>query len=138
MKLLHKINAITLCIAMLLYISPYFGMFFQIPLAVIQLILATIITLKYKPLLDYKHLTMLNRYWLMVLGAFIGIALTGIGVTALKTYHLNYSNDLVLLFPGIVVCSALFVIPVFIAFYFGYTTFYITKYIVTNNKRHEP
>ncbi len=128
MKLLHKINLIVLCIATLLYISPYLGMFFQIPLAVTQLILAAIITLKYKPLLDYKHHRMLCKYWLMVLGALIGIALTGIGVAVLKNYDFNYSNDFVLLFPGIVVCSALFVIPIFIAFYFGYATFSITKY----------
>ncbi|KGO93241.1 hypothetical protein [Flavobacterium subsaxonicum] len=130
MKRIHQINVVALGLTTVVYIIPYFGMLLQIPLAIIQLIIASIITSKYKTQLDNKHRAMLKKYWLMVLTAFILIVALCIGAAIAKNYDFKYSNNLFMILPGIIICSVLFVFPMFIAFYSGYTTFSITKYLL--------
>ncbi|AWH83867.1 hypothetical protein HYN59_01480 [Flavobacterium album] len=117
MKTLHKINTWAVVTNLFLCIIPFLGMLALLPLGLLQLILAFIITGRYYRNLDRKRRSVLLKYWLFVT----------LEVTIMVV---------VCLFDGFSDLSAvflLFLFPACIAIYFVYTTYTITKYFKYGN-----
>lgn len=114
MKSIHKINTFAVAINLLLFIVPWFGMLAMIMLGVLQLLLAAGINIRYYRHLDRRHKNLLLTYWLFVIVDFAGIAVL-----------LCADSHFVGGIPSIILLS---LFPGFIAFYFVYTTYKITRY----------
>lgn len=103
LKILHKVNAIALFINLLLYITIYFGMLFQMALGFVQLTISIILIINYKQL-SKKTKNRLSTYWVLV---FISATLISL--------NLLYGND----FGNFLF---VFFIPMLIAVYFYFLT----------------
>ncbi|GGB76639.1 hypothetical protein GCM10007424_15810 [Flavobacterium suaedae] len=117
MKALHKINIVALAITLLLYFTVYLGMCAQVLLGVIQLVIASIISLYYSDRLSQKLKKNIKIYWILV------------GTSLVMAYifwtYFKYNDFLIV---------TLFVIPMLIACYFAYLTYKITQYLITSSK----
>lgn len=111
MKTLRKINNIAFYTTLILFITVYLGMLAQIPLGIIQVISAIIITYKMFLKSDYakKHLTI---YWIFTL--------TELYLFYLEQYHYQSSNDFIELLLMVF-------FPMAIAIYFKIIMNHITK-----------
>jgi hypothetical protein len=117
MKTIHRINAFVTSATLTLYLLIFLGMYAQIILGPLQLILAVVISIKY-----YNKMGLLNKklflcYWLAA-----AVALTA----AVITWQQNSSNDAV-------VILFLFVIPMTVACYFLYVTNKLNKHLCHEN-----
>ena len=117
MKTLHKINVYAVGVNILLIIIPFLAMLLLIPLGIIQIIIALIVTFKYYKRLDVKHRKIINLYWLFVALDFLGIAIMAITGDPTDIFKI----------------TALAILPPFIAIYFVYTTYTLTKYLGHGN-----
>jgi uncharacterized protein YqjF (DUF2071 family) len=102
-KTLHKVNKAFYYTTLLLYLSLYIGMAFQILLGIVQLALGYLLVKNIKKLTKLKR-RKIRRYWILVLFAFIFIILNN-----------EFGNDF-----GNFIC--LFLIPMLIATYFFFFT----------------
>ena len=111
MKTLRRINNIAFYTTLILFITVYLGMLAQIPLGIIQVISAIILTYKMFLKSDYakKHLTI---YWILTL--------TELFLFYLEQYHYQSSNDFIEL-------SLMVFFPMAIAIYFKIIMNHITK-----------
>lgn len=111
MKTLRKINNIAFYTTLILFITVYLGMLAQIPLGIIQVTSAIIITYKMFLKSDYakKHLAI---YWILTL--------TELYLFYLEQYHYQSSNDFIEL-------SLMVIFPMAIAIYFKIIMNHITK-----------
>ncbi len=111
MKTLRRINNIAFYTTLILFITVYLGMLAQIPLGIIQVISAIILTYKMFLKSDYakKHLTI---YWILTL--------TELFLFYLEQYHYQSSNDFIEL-------SVMVFFPMAIAIYFKIIMNHITK-----------
>lgn len=117
MKIIHNINTLATWATILLYISIFLGMYAQIVLGPLQLILATIVSIKYYKSLNKYHKNLVLYYWLAVVAT---LALAGF------VWSTNFDNV-----PLTIGC--LFIIPMSVACYFLYVTKKLNKYL-----NHEP
>ncbi|KOS07636.1 hypothetical protein AM493_17495 [Flavobacterium akiainvivens] len=113
MKYIHYINFFALGITLLLYVTLFLGMFAQLILGSLQLLLAAIITIAYYEKLNERCKKLLLRYWAFALAA-VFIAL----VTWLA-YEDNTTATVLFIF----------VIPMCVACYFVYVTSCINGYL---------
>ncbi|WP_297332698.1 hypothetical protein [Flavobacterium sp.] len=112
MKTLHKINVIALITTLLLYITVLLGMYAQILLGPLQLIIALIVSYSYYKKLSPRLQKGIILYWIA--------AVTSLTITYFS--WLDYrANDFIII--------TLFVIPMLIACYFARLTYCITKYL---------
>lgn len=116
MKIIHNINFWATLITLILYITVYFGMLSQLVLGPLQLILATIVSVRYYKELDIHHKNLLLYYWVAV-----AFALT-MAITL-------WTSDI---FGSFVVITFLFVVPMSVACYF----LYVTKKLNNHLKNH--
>lgn len=112
MYIIHIINKIATGATLLLYLTLIGGMYAQIVLGPLQLILAAIVTLLYYKKLDTIRKGLLLRYWM---GAAIALALFGM------SWMYRDSMDLIIIVP-------VFIIPMIVACYFVYVTSMFNKY----------
>ncbi|MFP5438392.1 MAG: hypothetical protein ACLGH8_11425 [Bacteroidia bacterium] len=117
MKTIHIINSIATWATILLYITIYFGMLSQVVLGPLQLILATIISVRYYKELNLNHKNLVLYYWIAAV-----IALTMAGF-AWSTDFYNTALTIV----------AIFVIPITVACYFLYVTNKLNKHLSHEN-----
>lgn len=112
MKILHKINVIALIITLLLYITVLLGMYAQILLGPLQLIIALLVSYMYYKKLSPRLQRGIIIYWIAA----------GLSLTIAYFSWLDYrANDFTII--------TLFVIPMLIACYFARLTYCITKYL---------
>lgn len=112
MYIIHIINKIATGATLLLYLTLIGGMYAQIVLGPLQLILAAIVTLLYYKKLDTIRKGLLLRYWM---AAAIALALFGM------SWMYRDSMDLIIIVP-------VFIIPMIVACYFVYVTSMFNKY----------
>jgi hypothetical protein len=113
MYIIHVINKIATGATLLLYVTLICGMYAQIVLGPLQLILAAIVTLLYYKKLDTIRKGLLLRYWM---AAAIALALFGMSCMYWD------SMDLIII-------VSFFIIPMIVACYFVYVTSMLNKYI---------
>lgn len=114
MYILHIINRLAFFTTLGLYITVFLGMFSQMILGPLQLIIAIAITLLYYKQITENLKNFIIYYWLLVA---IALVLAYLGWI---TYH-----D----FPYWITIPMLFVIPMLVASYFVYVTYRINKFI---------
>ncbi len=114
MKILHQINTFTLTITLVLYLTVFLGMYAQIILGPLQLIIALIISFKYYKRLIPKLKKGILTYWTLAIVSLI---------IAYFSWTYYQANDFIIV--------TVFVIPMLIACYFTYLTFKITQYLNT-------
>ncbi len=114
MKKLHQVNIFALIITLILYLTVYLGMYAQIILGPLQLIIALIISFKYYYKLNPKLKKSILIYWALAIVSLI---------IAYFSWTYYKPNDFIMI--------TVFVIPMLIACYFAYLTFNITKYLNT-------
>ena len=117
MKTLHKINIFALTITLALYLTLFLGMYAQIVLGPLQLLLALIISLKYYKRLIPKLKKGILIYWVLAIVSLIIVYFSW-------TYY--QANDFIVI--------TVFVIPMLIACYFAYLTYKITQHLSTSIK----
>ncbi|MES2486582.1 MAG: hypothetical protein V4581_11640, partial [Bacteroidota bacterium] len=71
MKIIHNINQIATCTTIVLYLTVIGGMYAQLVLGPLQLLLAGIITYKYYKKLDKHTRKGLNQYWVAATAALV-------------------------------------------------------------------
>lgn len=114
MKVLHKINFFALAITLALYLTVFLGMYAQIVLGPLQLLIALIVSFNYYKKLDKTLKNHLLAYWLTAAVSLI--------IAYLSWTH-NTASDYVII--------TIFVIPMLIACYFVYLTYKITQHLIT-------
>ena len=102
MKTIHVINQIATCATIVLYLTIIGGMYAQLVLGPLQLLLAGIITYKYYKRLDKHTRRGLNQYWIAAI-----MALVAAGTS------IFFSDS-----PNLFMLATLFIIPMAIAIYF--------------------
>ncbi|MFP9113816.1 hypothetical protein ACLI1A_07720 [Flavobacterium sp. RHBU_3] len=117
MKTIHTINSIATWATLLLYISIFFGMYAQIVLGPLQLLLAVIISVIYYKELDQHHKKLITNYWTAA-------------AIALFIVFCAWATDFYT--PAVAIIS-LYLIPMTVACYFLYVTNKLNKYL-----SHEP
>jgi hypothetical protein len=117
MKIIHTINSFATWATILLYITVYFGMLAQLVLGPLQLILATILSVRYYKELDQRYKNLALYYW-------------AAAVSALATAGFAWLADLENIVLTIV---AVFVIPMTVACYFLFVTDKINKHLSHEN-----
>ena len=114
MKILHKINFFALAITLALYLTVFLGMYAQIILGPLQLLLALIVSFKY-----YKNLNKTLKNYLLAYWITAAISL----IIAYLSWTHSTANDYIII--------TVFVIPMLIACYFVYVTYKITQHLIT-------
>ncbi|WP_020213471.1 hypothetical protein [Flavobacterium rivuli] len=118
MKLLHKINKISLITTLILYgavVTIYLAMMAQIALGFIQIMLAIAVTRIYYGELPNRLRNLLHIYW-------ISAITNGVTIGWLtNTDHYVFSNAITV--------AAYFIAPICIAAYFVYVTYKIKKHL---------
>lgn len=116
MKTIYIINSIATWTTILLYISIFFGMYAQIVLGPLQLILAIIISIIYFKKVDQNHKNLMLYYWA---AAVFALVMAGFA------WSTDFDNVALTL-----IC--LFIIPMSVACYF----LYVTKKLNNHLKNH--
>jgi len=120
MKTIHAINQVATGFTIALYFTVIGGMYAQVILGPLQLLLAAIITYKYYKKLDKYTRRQLNQYWM---AATIALVLAGISLYFIDDFF----------FLGLI--FTLFVLPMVVAIYFTIVTANINANF--KNLRHE-
>jgi len=116
MKTIHFINIVATYITIGLYMFIFLGMMAQIILGPLQLLLATIISIKYYKILNQHNQILIMYYWFMVIIALVIAAITWLG---------RYKDTTTIIW--------IFIIPMLIACYFLYVTKSIARYMNCNH-----
>ncbi|WP_129749269.1 hypothetical protein [Flavobacterium beibuense] len=117
MRYLHILNRFCFFATLLLYTTIFFGMYAQMVLGPLQLLIAISITYLYFKKIPQNLKNLILYYWLFA-------------ITALILAFLGW-NDAI---PDHLIILTVFVIPMMVAAYFVYVTYRIDKFITSKEE----